>query len=159
MKINNYSLIRHAGPLSLVLGAIQLLLLSCGKSPSGYLGFTGQSQGYYAAIAQACNGLLSPTNHILGAQVFNGADKSLPTALLNLHATTIKVANLLPMGTNYVSDVTIIFGEGRPDYVVTWAQNDYGKGNRPWELSVNGDGPSELMFSTNIVPSVAAPVP
>ncbi|MGA2247509.1 MAG: hypothetical protein ABSH48_21195 [Verrucomicrobiota bacterium] len=153
MKNYNYSLFRKTTLFALALCTTTILLVSCGKSPSWYLGFTGQSQAYYAAIAQACGSLLSPTNHISGEQIFSGDDKSLPTALLNLHATTIKVANRLLMGTNYVSGVTIIFGEGRPDFTAAWYQNDYGNGNCPWELAVNGDGPHTVVFSTNLVPS------
>jgi hypothetical protein len=149
MKNDNHSSFRQTTLLVFALCATPILLLSCGRSPPGYLGFMGQSKAYYAAIAQACNGLLSPTNHISGEQIMKGDDKSLPTALLNLRATTIKVANKFLMDTNYLSGVTIIFGEGRPDFVVTWEQNDYGNGNRPWELSVNGDGPHIVVFSTN----------
>ncbi len=135
--------------LTLALCAAPILLLSCGKSLSGYVDFTEQSQAYYVAIAQACNGLLLPTNHISGERVIKGNDKSLPKVLLDLHATTIKIANHLLIETNDVSRVTIIFGEGRPEYVVYWGQRDYGSGNRPWELSVTGDGPSTVVFSTN----------
>jgi hypothetical protein len=89
-----------------------------------------------------------------------GNDPSLPKSLLDLHATTIKVANRIQVGTNYASGVSIIFGEGRPDFVVAWYQNDYGNGNRPWELAVNGDGPHTIVFSaTNLskVPDIRAP--
>jgi hypothetical protein len=103
---------------------------------------------YYTEIAKSCRKLLSETNYNSEVRVIRGDDKSLPKPLLDLHATTIKVANRIHVGTNYTSGVSIIFGVGRPDFVVAWYQNDYGDGRRPWELAVNGDGPHTVVYST-----------
>jgi len=154
MKKNNHSSLSRAVLLILAFCATPVLLLSCGKLLSGYVNFTQQSQAYYASIALACSGLLSQTNQTSGERVIKGDDKSLPKVLLDLHATKIKVAKHLLIETNDMSGVTIIFGEGRPEHVVGWWQRDYGNGNRPWELSVNGDGPSTVVFSTKVPPPI-----
>jgi hypothetical protein len=153
MKNNNQSSLRQTTLLALALFGTTILLWSCDRPPS-YFGFLKHDKEYYGEIAKACDDLLLQTNHVSGEQTIRGDDKSLPAALLGLHATTIKVANHLQMGTNYLSYVSIIFGEGRPDFVISWAQNDYGNGNRPWELAVNGDGPHTVVFSTNSPPPI-----
>ena len=138
-------------------GAIVLFLL-CGTMialfkiiawPSGYFGFLKHNKQYYGEIAKACASLLSNTNCASSEWTIKGNDASLPTALRRLHATTIQAANHVRIGTNYLSGVSIIFGEGRPNFTVSWEQNDYGNGYRPWELTVNGDGgPYTVVYST-----------
>jgi hypothetical protein len=139
------------GQTALVLPALcamAIALSSCGRSPS-YFGVLKHDKEYYAAIAESCSNLLSQTNEISKLQVIKGDDKSLPAPLLDLHATEIKVANRIQVGTNYDSGVSIIFGKGRPDFVIAWYQNDYGNGHRPWELAVNGDGPHTVVYSAD----------
>jgi len=121
---------------------------SCTKWRSGYLDFTNQSGKYYGGIAAGCETLLSRTNSTADWWILNGNDKSLPTGLLDLSSTTIKVAKHQPMGTNSLTAVIIVFGEGRPNLVVSWQQNDYGNGHRPWELSADADGEHTVVFAT-----------
>jgi len=131
------------------LGMVTMLFLACGKSPSRSLSFKEHDQEYYVNVAQACITLLSQTNRIPGEQIVKGDDKSLPPALLDVHATKIKIVNNFLVGTNYLSGVTMIFGDERPDFVVSWEQNDYGDGHHPWELSINDDVSHTIVFSTN----------
>jgi hypothetical protein len=132
--------------------AMVLFAASCTKWRSGYLNFTNHDKGYYSRIAAGCDMLLSRTNRTSDWWILNGDDGSLPVALRNLNSTIIKVAKLQPMGkpmeTNSFSAVIIVFGEGRPDFVVSWEQNDYGNGHRPWELSAVADGESAVVFTT-----------
>jgi len=108
----------------------------------------GRDRLFYQEIAASCDALLSPTNHFAPELVVPGDSKVLPTALQNLHPTTVKVANHLMMGSNSVSGVLIIFGETRPNHVVSWEQNNYGSGKCPWELSLDADGKRTILFST-----------
>jgi hypothetical protein len=135
----------------LALCVITIPLLFYG-GPQTYFGMLHHDKGYYARIAESCRNLLSQTNYLSKEYTINGDDPSLPTALLKLHATTIRVANHVKMGNPEIGTndyVSIIFGEGRPYYTISWCQNVYGDGHRPWELTVNGDGPYTIVWSSD----------
>lgn len=152
MKDNNPKLFRQAVPTLAAFCVIVMALCSCSRSPS-YFGFLKHDKEYYAEIAESCRNLLSQTNYFSKAIDVRGDDPSLPKPILDLHATTIRIANRILFSTNYTSGISISFGEGRPDFTIAWYQNDYGNGNCPWELAVNGDGPHTVVFSTNLAPS------
>ena len=135
-------------PLLLAACSMTMILWACDRLQSGFLAFQKHDQKYFSEIAKACNELLSQTNSISSEETIQGNDVSLPAPLFNLHATTVKVARHIQVETNFESGVSIIFGEGRPDYTISWHQNDYGNGYKPWELSANGDGVYNVVFST-----------
>lgn len=147
-KKNQSSGFNQRMPMMLAACSLTMMLWSCDRFQSGYVGFQKHDKKYFVEVAKACNDLLSQTNPVSGKETIRGDAKSLPTPLLDLHATTITVTRHLQVGTNYASGVTVIFGEGRPDYTITWHQNNYGNGCEPWELSANGDGVYNVVFST-----------
>jgi hypothetical protein len=151
MKNKDFAFWRYVAKVVIPICAIVLWLSSCVEWPNRE-DFSNRGKAYYAALAQACSGLLSQTNQIGGVQSLAGDDKSLPKILLELHATTIEVHRDYLVGTNNNPHVTIIFGEGRAGYGVIWEQNDYGKGYRPWELSIAGDFEPAVLFSTTNAP-------
>lgn len=121
--------------------------VSCTKSPS-YFGMLNRDKQYYFKLAKSCNQLLLKTNYISNTITIKGDDQSLPKPLKNLHATKIVVKRHFMVGTDDVSEVSIIFGEGRPDYIVSWGHTDYGNGYRPWQLAVAGEEVGKIVFST-----------
>jgi hypothetical protein len=129
--------------LAVVLG----ITVSCSRSadPPSYLEFMRREPSYYKALADACQGFLAQTNRT-GRWVLPGNDKSLPLVIQDLHATEIECVSNLKIGTNIVSYLNIRIGVSRPGFGITWEQNDYGNGNRPWELSANGDGKRTVLY-------------
>ena len=133
--------------------AVTFFLISCDRSPS-YLSFQKRGTNYYTELAQACDKLLSDahgtvTNRIL---TVSPNDQTLPLVIQKLHATQIQVVRnsdeSTPLGTNNGPSVWLMIGVSRPGFGITWHQNDYGNGNRPWELSSSGDGLRTVLFST-----------
>lgn len=122
-------------------------LASCHKSPS-YCAMLNRDSGYYFRLAETCNELLLKTNHISNPEIIRGDDPSLPKSLKALHAVEIDIIRHFMIKTNDFSQVAIIFGEGRPDYIVFWKRADYGNGYRPWQLAVGGNGEGKIVFST-----------
>jgi hypothetical protein len=123
------------------------IVVSCNKSPS-YFGMLNRDKMYYFRIAESCNELLVKTNYVSSPETIRGDDPSLPKPLKELHATKIEVKRHFMVGTDDVSEVLIIFGEGRPDYIVSWGHTDYGNGYRPWQLAVAGEEVGKIVFST-----------
>lgn len=152
VKNKNIALRRYAAQVVIPICAIVLLLWSCGKSTTDRDDIMRRDKAYYAALAQACSGLLSQTNQVGSVQSLTGDDKSLPKILLELHATTIKIDKDRLVGTNNSPYVGIIFGEGRNAYVVAWQQSDYDEGDRPWGLSIEGDFATTVLFTTTNAP-------
>lgn len=143
MTVNRYLL----KPCALFASA--LIFVSCSKSP-GYHEIQWHSREYYIALAKSCNILLSRTNHVSKTWTIRGDAPSLPKPLLDLHATRLVIAKDVPLigSTNYITNVEIIFGEHRPDYVIWWGHADYGNGDRPWELTAAREVGSKVLFST-----------
>lgn len=127
-----------------------LLVGGCTKERPSYSSLLKKNAAYYAAIAEACNVLLSETNHANDIISLRGDDKSLPKALWELHATRIEVVNHVRVQTqtNEISYVTVFFGEGRPDFVIGWSMDDSRKGNCLWKLAITKRGPATVVFST-----------
>jgi hypothetical protein len=133
---------RHVFKL-LALLALASILASCDESPS-YFGMLHRSKRYYLTLAEACNAMLPKTNNIQSIQSFNGNDPSLPKLVRELHANRVRIEN----DTNDFNRVGIIFGQGRPYYIIWWGRSDYGIGARPWQLSVAGEEVGKVVFST-----------
>lgn len=107
-------------------------------------------QTYYLKIAESCQDLVLRTK-ISKESTIKGDDASLPAPLLKLRATKVRVYRQVPLigSTNDLTEVDIIFGESRPDYIVCWKHTDYGNGHRPWKLVVETEGWGKTVYSTD----------
>jgi sRNA-binding regulator protein Hfq len=120
-------------------------LCSCRKTPAVFL---SQNKLYYSSVAKACDDLIARTNQSSEESIIiQGNDQDLPKVLQDLHATKIKVANNFLVNGTKVQGVVIIFGSGRPDYAISWHQNDVGNKGSPWELLVNTGSDQRAVFT------------
>ena len=128
---------------------VVIFIASCSKGRPKYTDFTTHDRKYYSEVAEGCETLLSQTNSTTNWWILNGDDKSLPDPLRKLNATKIEVAKRLPTDTASLTGVTIIFGEGRGGFVVSWAQKDNVNSSGPWELSAMTEtgGDKTVVFS------------
>jgi len=102
---------------------------------------------YYKKIAEACNTILAQSNYLGKQVILRGNDHSLPDAIFQLKSTTIRVYDNFKIGDNYLNGVTIVYGGARPKLVIAWQQNDYGNGNKPWELTAVVEGHNNILYS------------
>ncbi len=124
--------------LGLLLVAIAILaLFALGQHKWGHSRFLSKDQAYYSRVADACDSLLkAKTIAPEGYVAMSGSEKSIPKIIRELSPSKIIISK---------TGVTILVGQGRPDFGITWKQ-DVLLGTNQWTLSAGTEGSSKTVY-------------
>lgn len=103
----------------------------------GHRKFLGRDQTYYAQVAEACDSLRKAQTIAPDAFVtMSGSEKSIPRIIRDLDPGKIIITQ---------NAVTILVGQGRPTFGITWKQDD-SSGTNLWTLSTAVEGDSKVVY-------------
>jgi hypothetical protein len=111
------------------------------------MAFLNRDKTFYEAIANDCDNLLLRVEFLNKRCEMDGNNIDLPSTILNLHATKVRVVSNQMVGTNTESYVWILIGGKRGEYGITWSPDDFDNRNASWCLSVSGEGKRTIIYS------------
>ena len=126
------------GVLGLILvGILVLGLITIDSRQWAHRRFLGRDQSYYAQVADACESLRKTRTFANDEYVtMSGSEESIPKVIRDLHPGKIIISQ---------AGVSILVGQGRPDFGITWRQDD-AYGTNQWTLSIGNEGGSKVVY-------------
>jgi hypothetical protein len=121
----------------ILVGFVVLAFVSIAQRQWGHSRFLSRDQSYYAQVAQACDSLRkAQTIAPDGFVTMTGSEESISKIIRDLNPGKIIITQ---------KGVTILVGRGRPDFGITWKQDD-SFGTNQWTLSTAVEGDSKVVY-------------